>query len=221
MSAIESLLGHFDASTIQGLSAQLGATPRQMTTAIQASLPLLMGAMQRNASQEGGTDALFLAVTRDHQQADLGALFAAFVSAGSRSAAATALKKEAAASAAGKAATRTPIQEGTAILKHIFGNLQTRAADGVARASGLETAAAAKLLAMLALLLLSAFGRATKQRGLDARRLVNLLGHDLERLSGERPGAVREMLGKVLYDDLKTKGASTDGREPFGAFIRR
>jgi|GEM_PF-382047 len=227
MSAIESLLGHFDAGTIQGLCVQLGARPPQVTVAIQASLPLLMGAMQRNVAEEGGTEALYAAVSGDHHDANLAGLFSAFLGRGAAAPSAPARSASAARSAPriSEAIKGSPIDGGMAILGHIFGKRRARAANGVALASGLNQAAAEKLLAMLAMLLMGAFGRAAKQRNLDARGVSSLLAHDLERISGERPGAVRQMLGNVLDRDAgidaNAKDALARGRELFGAFIRR
>ena len=74
MNALDSLLGQFGPDTIQRMAAQLGASPQQTQSAIQAALPMLMGAMQRNASTPQGAEALHRAVTRDHQGVDLGGL---------------------------------------------------------------------------------------------------------------------------------------------------
>jgi hypothetical protein len=74
MSALDSLLGHLDPSTLGRMGAQLGLSPEQTQKAVQSSLPLILGAMQRNVQQPGGAEALHRAVVRDHQQADLGGL---------------------------------------------------------------------------------------------------------------------------------------------------
>ena len=74
MSALDSLLGHLDPSTLGRIAAQLGLSPEQTQKAVQSSLPLILGAMQRNVQQPGAAEALHRAVVRDHQQADLGGL---------------------------------------------------------------------------------------------------------------------------------------------------
>ena len=74
MNTLDSLLGQLGPDTISRMAAQLGATPQQTQSAIQAALPMLMGAMQRNASTPQGADALHRAITRDHQGVDLGGL---------------------------------------------------------------------------------------------------------------------------------------------------
>ena len=74
MSALDAMLSQFDAGTIERMAGQLGASPEQTRSAIQAALPMLMGAMQRNAATPEGAESLHRAVTRDHQGVDLGGL---------------------------------------------------------------------------------------------------------------------------------------------------
>ncbi len=51
MNALHGLLGQLGPDTIQRMAAQLGASPQQTQSAIQAALPMLMGAMQSNPAR--------------------------------------------------------------------------------------------------------------------------------------------------------------------------
>ena len=49
-SLIDQVLGSLDGNTINQIAAQLGTSPRHAEGAIQAALPLLIGAMGRSAA---------------------------------------------------------------------------------------------------------------------------------------------------------------------------
>src|SRR3546814_11256161 len=54
----------------QQMSQQLGLAPDETANAVSAALPLLMGALGRNASQPQGAQALFGALQKDHAGLD-------------------------------------------------------------------------------------------------------------------------------------------------------
>lgn len=202
MSALDTLLGQLDPNTITRMAGQLGASPQQTQSAIQAALPLLMGALQRNASTPQGAAALHQAVARDHQGVDLSGLLGGLLGGGGPTqggglgglfgAVMGAMGGE-------QPARRAPLEEGAAILGHVFGAQQPRAAAGVARASGLDAGSSSQLLAMLAPMLMGALGKSSQ--GLDAGGLSNILGSDVQRMAGQRAGGLQQMLGNVLDRD--------------------
>lgn len=202
MSALDALLGHLDPSTIQRMAGQLGATPQQTQNAIQAALPLLMGAMQRNTGRQNGADELYRAVSDDHQGVDLNDLLGGLLGrvgdgAYERS---TSSPRDLGGNGAGPA-SRSPMETGRKILGHIFGGQQPRAEAGVARASGLNLSSAGQLLAMLAPLLMSALGRARQQRGLDSGGLSEAIGQDTGRMANGAGGGLQKVLASVLDGD--------------------
>lgn len=208
MSALDAVLGQLDADTITRMAAQLGATPEQTQSAIQAALPLLMGAMQRNAATPEGAQALHHAVVRDHQDVDLSGLLGGLLGGGGGTTGdggglSDLMGALAGALSGGEAqpqSQRSPLDNGTAILGHIFGAQQPRAAAGVARASGLDSGMSAQLLAMLAPMLMGALGKATQQQGLDAGGLGGMLGLEVKRMGGQG-GGLQQILGSVLDKD--------------------
>jgi len=59
-------MGQIAGPALGQISGQIGADPQSTQTAVSAALPLLLGALARNASQPGGAEALAGALGRDH-----------------------------------------------------------------------------------------------------------------------------------------------------------
>ena len=189
-SLIDQVLGSLDGNTINQIAAQLGTSPRHAEGAIQAALPLLIGAMGRNSAQPA-------AIERDHANVDLGSLLGGLFG--------------------GSGSAQPGLGQGGAILGHIFGGRQQRAATGLGKMAGLESADAAKLMAMLAPILMGVLGQQTTRGGLDPNALGGLLGQETQRvtqgLGGGLLGAVldRDGDGDVDFQDLMQAGGGLLG----------
>jgi|JI7StandDraft_1071085.scaffolds.fasta_scaffold00142_39 hypothetical protein len=199
MNILEQLAGTLDARTLQGLGQAIGASPEQTQAAVQVALPTLLGALGRNSATPDGAAALHKAVQRDHTQVDLGGLLGGLLG-GNASGTTSSLGEAgfgallgAVAGMMGGAAPSTQpaggglAQSGAAILKHVLGGAQPRAADGVAKSAGISPAAAGQLMAMLAPLVMGAIGRMQQQNGLDAGGLAKAIQQDAGRV-GAAPG---------------------------------
>lgn len=198
MNLLEQLAGTLDARTLQGLGQAIGATPEQTRTAVQVALPTLLGALGKNSATPEGAAALHQAVRRDHAQVDLGSLLGSVLGGGGAPGGAgtaggglggllgavAGMMGGAPAQPSGGAGLA---QSGAAILKHVLGGAQPRAADGVAQSAGISPAAAAQLMAMLAPLVMGALGRMQQQDGLDAGGLAKAIQQDAGRV-GAAPG---------------------------------
>lgn len=232
MSALDSLLGHLDPATLGRMGAQLGLSPEQTQKAVQSSLPLILGAMQRNVQQPGGAEALHRAVVRDHQQADLGGLLGSLLggqgggqgSGTSGGGMGALLGAVMGAMGGGAAQQRSPMAEGGAILGHVFGSAQPRAAAGVAKAAGVDPGIAGQVMAMLAPMVMGALGQNTRQQGLDAGGLAAMLGQDTQRMAGGAAGGLQQMLGGVLDTDgdgdVDASDLARHASSLFGSFMR-
>lgn len=191
-SLIDQVLGSLDGNTINQIAAQLGTSPRHAEGAIQAALPLLIGAMGRNSAQPDGAQSLYRAIERDHANVDLGSLLGGLFG--------------------GSGSAQPGLGQGGAILGHVFGGRQQRAATGLGKMAGLESADAAKLMAMLAPILMGVLGQQTTRGGLDPNALGGLLGQETQRvtqgLGGGLLGAVldRDGDGDVDFQDLMQAG---------------
>lgn len=117
------LASQLQGAPLQRISRQLGIDPSQANTAIGAALPLLMGALGRNASQPQGAEALFGALQKDHAGLDIGSVLGSVLGGGG---------------------------QGQQILGHVFGNRTPRAQQALGQATGLGGDKANMLLRWLA-----------------------------------------------------------------------
>ncbi len=150
-SMLDALGAHLDGNTIAALADQIGADPQQTQSAVQAALPMLLAALARNSAQETGAAAL-----RGALESHDGGLLTNLASALGQ---------------AGHART------GDGILGHVLGGRRPAMEQGLAGVSGLDAATAAKLLALLAPIVMGYLGRKTRTDGLDAGSLASMLNH--------------------------------------------
>ena len=71
-SVLDGLMQQLDGDTMRQLSQQLGTDESTTTSAVGAALPVLMGALAKNASSTDGAAALAGALDRDHDGSMLG-----------------------------------------------------------------------------------------------------------------------------------------------------
>lgn len=125
----DELFAQLEGAPLQQISQQLGIGRTQAAGAVSAALPLLIGAMGKNASQPQGAEALFGALQRDHAGGggDLGSLLGMVL---------------------GGAQSRQT--DGAGMLGHIFGGQQGRAEQHLGEATGLGGDRAGMLMKILA-----------------------------------------------------------------------
>jgi hypothetical protein len=122
MSITDDLYSRLQDGHVARIGEQLDISPAQAQSAVAAALPLLLGALGRNAQQPQGASSLFDALGK-HAGVGIGnAMDAALGGAG----------------------------EGDSILGHVFGPRQPSAAQGLGTATGLGSAKAGALLRLLA-----------------------------------------------------------------------
>lgn len=177
MSALtDGLMAQLSGAPMQQLSSQLGMNESQTQTAVQAALPMLMTALSRNASSGGGAQALAGALDRDHSGDILGNL-AGFLGGGSG------------------------MSDGAAILSHVLGGGGRRNVEsGVSQATGIDANTVAKLLPLLAPVIMGMLGKTKRQQGLDAGGLASMLGQERQTLQSRQPDAM-SMVEKLLDAD--------------------
>lgn len=177
----DELLAEIDTSSLSQLSQQLGASEGQTREAINAALPMLLGTLGHNAAQTGGAQSLFGALQKDHAQPamDLGGLLSSVLQ-GSNAA--------------------TVQNEGANILGHIFGDRQQQAESHLGQATGLGGEGAAKLLQMLAPLVMAFLAKQVSAGGLDAGGLSQTLGRETAQ-TRQQGGLAGGLLGSLLDQD--------------------
>ena len=178
----EALFQQLQGAPVQQISAQLGTAPAQTQSAIATALPLLLGALGRNAQQPQGAEALLGALQRDHAGAasgfDLGGLLGSVLGGGAG-----------------------PQTDGAGILGHIFGGSTPTAVSGLGQATGLGGEKASQLLALLAPIVMSYLAQRFLGNGQgDASQLGQALGQEHAQVQ-QSGGLAGGLLSKVLDQD--------------------
>jgi hypothetical protein len=180
-SLTQDLAAQLQGAPAQRMAQQLGIEPAQATAAIGAALPLLLGALGRNASQPQGAQSLYGALQKDHAGLDLGSVLGAVLGGGG---------------------------QGGQILGHIFGDRQPRAAQGLGQATGLGGDKAGMLLRLLAPIVMAYLAKRMfdkRQAGTVAgdqpgpQVLGDVLGQEHARVAQDRGSG--GLLGAVLDQD--------------------
>lgn len=212
------VLAQLDSSHISAIAQQLGVSPDQAGQAVQQALPLLMGGLARNASNPQGATALHSALERDHTGIDIGGLLGSVLGGGNSGSGIGSVLGAVLGGGGGNSSAGA----GGAILGHIFGGRRDRAAQGLGQTSGLGSAGAGQLLAMLAPLVMSVLGNMSREKGLSSSALGGLLGQENQR---NEQGGVGGLLTGVLDSDgdgeLSLSEMMQAGAGLLGAFGKR
>ena len=180
-SLTEELFQQLQGAPLQQLSQQLGTGQMQTSNAIGAALPLLLGALGKNAAQPSGAEALLGALQNDHAGAtglDIGSVLGMVLG-----------------------GTQTRQTNGAGILGHIFGGSQQRAAAGLGQATGLGNDKAAMLLQVLAPIVMAYLAkRFIGQDQASPAAVSQMLGQERETVQ-QQGGLGGGLLGAVLDQD--------------------
>lgn len=169
------LLGELQGPQMAQIGQQLGLSPSQAAGAVSTALPLLLGALGRNASQPAGAESLYSALERDHAGLDIGSVLGSVLGGGG---------------------------QGAQILGHVFGNRENNAAQGLGAATGLGGAQAGSLLRILAPIVLAYLARRTFSQPAAAspQALGATLGNEQDQIR-QQGGPMGGLLGAVLDRD--------------------
>jgi hypothetical protein len=173
-SILDSLAGQLMGGSLTSqLSQNLGADEKTTQSAISAALPMILGALARNASKPEGASALLGALERDHDGGVLDDL-ATFL--------------------------RNPnLNDGDGILRHTLGDRRGPIEQGVSRSSGIDPAKVSSMMATLAPVVMGALGKLRRENNLDAGALQDLLKGEERNLQQRAPEM--GMLGSLLDAD--------------------
>ena len=180
----DDVYSQLEGAPLRQMAQQLGIGPAQMAGAVSAALPLLLGALGRNASQPQGAEALFGALQKDHAGLDLGNVLGAVLGGGGGQ------------------------DDGGKILGHVFGGKQPRAEQALGQATGLGGDRAGMLLKMLAPIVLAYLAKrmleqrqaGTESAASSPQVLGDVLGQEQQRVS-QQGGLGSGVLGAVLDQD--------------------
>jgi hypothetical protein len=182
------LLAQLEGAPLQQISQQLGINQGQAASAVSAALPLLMGALGKNASQPQGAEALFGALQKDHagSSGGIGDILGMVL---------------------GGAQSRQT--DGAGMLGHIFGGQQDRAEQHLGEATGLGGDRAGMLMKILAPIVMSYLAKrmfsgdssaAAGGGNPTAQLLGSILGQEHQQVR-QQGGIGGGLLGAVLDQD--------------------
>lgn len=198
---LNSVMRALGPQTVQQVASQLGTNQQQTQSAIQAALPLLLGAMGKNASQSGGAQALHSALEKDHASLDLSSVLGA-VMGGRQNQGNGGLGDILGAVMGGgnQAPAAAPQGAGESILRHVFGGKQQRAANGLGQATGIGGQGANQLLAMLAPIVMQILAKKMQSNNWSPSQLGNELEQQKQSVAQEG-GVAGGLMNAVLDTD--------------------
>jgi hypothetical protein len=233
-SLFDQLSQHVDADTIGQFASQIGATPAQTKTAVQAAMPMLLGALARNSATPQGAAGILGALERDHDGSLLDSLAGLLGGgAGASGGGLGEIGGMLSGMLGGSAGSGGGMMDmGGAILGHVFGGKQGNVAATLGKSTGLQSGQILQLLALLAPIVMGVLGRQNKQSGgLDQGGLADILGGAFQKSAAQAPpsvthgsgaagaGGIGDLLSSVLdanhdgsvMDDLMKQGGGILG----------
>ncbi|MER3373661.1 MAG: DUF937 domain-containing protein [Allomuricauda sp.] len=140
---------------VSGVSNQTGEPENKTAEVLGMAMPLLMGAMKKNASTPGGAQGLMNALSSKHDGSilnDLGGLF-------------------------GGGVDQSVMDDGAGILGHVFGSKQPQVENALSSKSGIDAGTISQILKIAAPIILGYLGKQTRQQNVSSPEGLNgLLG---------------------------------------------
>ena len=194
MAGLMDLLGAaLNENTVKRIATQLGASDSQVQSAIGMALPALLQAMQRNAADPQGAESLANALQRDHDGGILDDLMGFLGN-----------------------AQQGP---GAGILRHVLGDQRMVVQQGIGQATGINPNQIGDLLEVLAPVVMGALGRATRQQGVGAGGLLDMLDQVTGQMQRQQPQAFNLVI--MLLDQNRDGNVVDDVVRMLGNFFKR
>jgi len=163
---------------ISGVAGQTGQSESGTANVLSMAMPVLMGAMKRNAATPEGAQGLMSALSSKHDGGildNLGGLF-------------------------GGGVDQSVMDDGAGILGHILGNKQPQVQNALSQKSGIDAGSVADILKVAAPLLMGVLGKQAKQQNVtDANGINNVLGSLLG--GGGNAGQQQSLIESFLDSD--------------------
>jgi hypothetical protein len=175
MDLMQILMDKLSGGAVSQISRQIGTDEQTTNSAVNAAIPVLISAMAGNAAQRGGAESLNNAL-QQHDGSVLDDVSGYFNAGGNT-------------------------DDGAGILGHVFGNRQNAVQDALSQKTGLDTGSIARILMMVAPLVMGALGKAQRSTGLDADRLGPYLQQQRQQAQAASPDIMSTLSG--LLDSNK------------------
>ncbi len=161
---------------ISGVAGQTGQPENKTADVLSMAMPLLMGAMKKNASTPQGASGLMNALSSKHDGSildDLGGLF-------------------------GGGVDQSVMDDGAGILGHVFGTKQPQVENTLSQKSGIDAGSIAQILKIAAPILMGFLGKQRAQNNVsDANGMNALLGG----LLGGQPKQNQSLIESLIDAD--------------------
>lgn len=169
---------------IRGASSETGADENKTAQVVTMALPLLLGAMKKNASSDQGAQSLLNALNNKHDGSildNLGGLF-------------------------NNGVDHSVINDGAGILRHVLGNKQSGVEQALSQKSGLDANTVGQILKIAAPILLGMLGKETRQSNANnPGALMDVIGQVIGGKTQEEQSLLHTLLdsdgdGSVIDD---------------------
>lgn len=177
-SLLELVSQQLDDTRIAQISQAIGADEAKTRHALGAALPTMVEMLSRNAADDRAAEQIHAAVSRDHDGSILDQL-GPLLTGGQQG---------------------SMLSMGEAILRHMFGAKQPNVENGLGKLSGLDSATIAKLLAILAPIVLGALGRKQREENIRPSDLGGYLRKQGESITQQAPQGT-SFIGRMLDQD--------------------
>ena len=188
---MESLGKMLAGSAMNQISRRAGVNESSTGKVISLALPILMGALSKNASRDNGAENLMGALSRDHDGRILDDVEGYI--------------------------NGPQALEDEGILGHVLGGRRGRVESSIGRSSGLDAGSVGNIMKILAPIVMGQLGKQKRESNLDASSLLNMLNSEnaqMEVQSNVSPESLNNLLdidgdGDVDLADLQKSGISS------------
>lgn len=163
---------------ISGVADQTGKSTDETGSVLSMALPLLMGAMKKNASSPEGAQGLMSALSNKHDGSILDNLGGMF----------------------GGGVDESVKKDGSAILGHVLGGKQSQVENAISQKSGVDTSSVGSILKMAAPILMGMIGQKKQQHNVnEPSGIQSLLGNMMG--GGEQADKQQSLIESFLDSD--------------------
>ena len=199
MSGIMDLLqGPMGQMVIQGVGSQLGQDNSKTQSALSAAIPMLMGALKKNASNPETASGLLNALNSKHDGSILDNISDIF---------------------GGGNVNEDVIEDGDKILGHVLGDKKEVVAAAISKQNGLDMSSAMNILKMAAPVVMGMLGKQTRQAGVsNPTDLTNIIGNMIggNQQAAQHSSFIEKLLDQdgdgSIVDDLFNMGKKFFGK---------
>jgi hypothetical protein len=187
MNLFENLTGLLQGDTVKNMAKQFGVDEDAVQKVMAMGLPMILGGLNKNASNEQGAQSLDNALQK-HDGSLLGNITSMLTSNSSNL-----------------------LQDGMGILKHVLGNTQQPAQNQISKSVGLDAGVVGNILALAAPLVMGFLGQQKKDQGLDVKGVVNIVNTTTQQAPQQEMGLIQKFLDRdgdgSILDDVMDIGS--------------